>query len=212
MRISLVLMVLSAVALADDAQSAREHFDKGSRLYDIGQYKDAAREYEEAYKLKPDPSLLFNMGQAYRLGGFYEEALRSYRSFLRRQPKGGHRAEVQDHIATLQKLVDEQKKASSKPPLGTVPPESSEPPKVEAKPQTKPDAKPVALAPSPQPESTEVWAEPHRSVDQPVYKRWWLWTAIAAVAVVGVGVGVGLAYGLPKDAPVPSGAYTVSFH
>jgi tetratricopeptide (TPR) repeat protein len=29
----------------------------------------------------------------------------------------------------------------------------------------------------------------------PVYKRWWLWTAVAAVVVVGVGVGVGVGLG-----------------
>src|SRR3954470_6417413 len=115
-RALITLILLCNLARADDPQQAREHFDKGSRLYDIGQYKDAAREYEEAYKLKADPSLLFNMGQAYRLGGFYEDALRSYRSFLRRATKVVHRAEVEEHIAALQRLVEEQKRASSKPP------------------------------------------------------------------------------------------------
>jgi tetratricopeptide (TPR) repeat protein len=197
MRICVVLMLLGGLARADDAALAKEHFEKGSRLYDIGQYKEAAAEYAEAYKLKPDPSLLFNMGQAYRLGGFYEEALRSYRSFLRRMPKVPQRREIETHINDLTKLVEQQRKASTRPPLDPVQP----PPVVETKPPEPSPAPLVVQPPPPAPASAAT----------PVYKKWWLWTAVGVVVAAGVGVGFGLGYGLPKDAPIPSGAYTVSF-
>lgn len=44
------------------------------------------------------------------------------------------------------------------------------------------------------------------AASSPIYKRWWLWTAVAGV-VVGVGDGVGLAVGGGSDAPVNGGTY-----
>jgi tetratricopeptide (TPR) repeat protein len=38
--------------------------------------------------------------------------------------------------------------------------------------------------------------------DTPLYKRWWLWTTVAAVAV-GAGVGVGLGVGLSPSSATP---------
>ena len=65
----IVIFLAGGRAHADDAKLARQHFEDGSRLYDLGKFRDAAREYEEAYKYKPDPALLFNIGQAYRAAG-----------------------------------------------------------------------------------------------------------------------------------------------
>jgi tetratricopeptide (TPR) repeat protein len=231
----IVLLLLGAgAARADDAQLAREHYEKGTRLYDLGHYKEAALEYEEAYKLHPDPTLLFNIGQAYRLGGFYEDSLRLYRSFLRRQPKGPHRAEVEGYIASLQRLIDDHKRASSSPPLGVEkPPAPPAPPPRPAPPKPTPVVQPappkptpvVQPAPPPKPAPVAqpappaaqpppaVVAQPAPATGTPIYKKWWLWTAVGVAAVaVGLGVGLGVAYTTPKDASIPSGAYTVTFH
>ena len=67
-------------------QSARQHFDQGSVAFDLGNFREAAREYEEAYRLKPDPALLFNLGQAYRFAGMKVEALHAYRPRSSRKP------------------------------------------------------------------------------------------------------------------------------
>src|SRR5262249_50728443 len=72
---------------------------------------DAAKEYEEAYRIKSDPVLLFNIGQAYRLGGEHADALRSYKAYLRRLPEAPNRREVEVQIARLQRLIDEQRAA-----------------------------------------------------------------------------------------------------
>src|SRR5258708_2740636 len=71
----------------DDLASARLHFKKAGKLYDLGRYLDAAREYEAAYEAKDDPALLYNVAQAYRLGGDNPNAARAYKSFLRRMPR-----------------------------------------------------------------------------------------------------------------------------
>lgn len=84
--IATAIVGLAGAARADDVLAAREHFERGTRLYDLGQYADAAREYEAAYKAKDDPALLFNCGQAYRGAGEPEKAVTFFKSFLRRMP------------------------------------------------------------------------------------------------------------------------------
>jgi hypothetical protein len=64
----LCLLVLGGPAFADDdVATARRHFEAGRRAYNLGELKTAAAEYREAYKLKPDPALLYDIAQSYRL-------------------------------------------------------------------------------------------------------------------------------------------------
>ena len=51
---------------ADNKEQARQHYKKASQLYDVGRWDDALAEYEQAYTLREDPSLLFNMAQTCR--------------------------------------------------------------------------------------------------------------------------------------------------
>jgi tetratricopeptide (TPR) repeat protein len=204
----MAVLLLAAGAHAgeeDDLASARTHYRRGMKAYDLGRYLDAAHEYEQAYDAKEDPALLFNIAQAYRLGGDNASAVRAYRSFLRRVPRAPNRAEVEARIDELQKILDQQVRAKEGPPDGTLSP-GKEPrgettPSVEAKPAVAP---PPAAAPSP-PERT------------PIYKRWWLWAAVGgavAVVAIGVGLGVGLSQNgfgktLPDVGPGTTGALTV---
>lgn len=79
----ILVLALGGVARADATALARERFQRGTVLYDLGRYVEAAREYEAAYASRSDPALLFNAGQAYRLGGDAAGAHRSYRAYLR---------------------------------------------------------------------------------------------------------------------------------
>src|SRR6476646_6636314 len=90
-----VMLMTATVARADGAGDAKTHWEEGTKLYDLGRYKEAAHEYEEAFRLKPDPAFLFNIGQAYRQAGDDEAALRAYRGFLRRFPDYEKRSEVE---------------------------------------------------------------------------------------------------------------------
>jgi len=165
----LVIALTSGRALADDAKLARQHFDDGSKLYDLGKFRDAAREYEEAYKYKPDPALLFNIGQAYRAAGDAEAALTAYRSFLRKVPDAPNRADVEGHIARLQAQVEEQRRAKERE-AATVKPTPTPTP---------------TLTPALTPTATATTTS-----DKPVWKKWWFWTIIGGVVVVGVVVAV----------------------
>lgn len=192
MRIGLVLGLCivfdMAIAHADDLQSAKQHYDRGTTLYDLQHYKEAAHEYELAYEAKHDPALLFNIGQAYRLGGEYAKAIGAYRAFLRHVPDASNRAEVEQRISEMQLLLEEQKRVGERPPPGIATPDSKPEPTKPA--TTAPD---IAKTASPTIDSTLTITKAPTS--KPIYKRWYLWVAVASVVVVAVGAGVGIALG-----------------
>jgi tetratricopeptide (TPR) repeat protein len=104
-------------------EQARDHYLKGTRAFDLGAYEEAIAEYGAAYRIKDDPALLYNLGQANRLAGHSVEALRLYKVFLSRSSDAPNRAEVEAKIAELQKLVDQQAKTQkSMPPDQVTPP------------------------------------------------------------------------------------------
>lgn len=117
-------LVLSVAAAAparadDDPAAAKEHYQRGTKLYDILKYREAAREFEAAYQAKADPAFLYNMGQAYRLAGDAERAMGAYRSYLRRVPEARNRKEVEDHITELQRVLDQERRARDRAPADT---------------------------------------------------------------------------------------------
>lgn len=102
-----VLILLVGTARADDVAAARDHYRAATKAYEVGQYDEAIREFASAYKLKDDPTILFNLGQAHRLAGHKMEALRAYRNYLNRVPNAPNREEVQRQIAVLSVASDD---------------------------------------------------------------------------------------------------------
>ncbi len=92
-------------ARADDAATAREHYQRGTSYYDLGKYPEAIKEFEAAYEIKNDPALLYNLAQSNRLAGNSEQALHFYRTYLRYVPKAKNRAEIEERITQLDQLV-----------------------------------------------------------------------------------------------------------
>ncbi len=70
---------------------ARAKSELGRRHYELGDYHASIDAYRSAYLLLPSPGVLFNLGQAYRMGGECAAAARAYRSFLRSEPSGAAR-------------------------------------------------------------------------------------------------------------------------
>jgi tetratricopeptide (TPR) repeat protein len=197
-----VMLMTATVARADGPADARTHWEEGTKLYDLGRYKDAAHEYEEAFRLKPDPAFLFNIGQAYRQGHEDELALRAYKGFLRRLPDTDNRSEVEGYIRQLQQRLDEKRKAAE-----AAPPPQPQPAPQPAPPQAPPQ--PQAVAPAPAPLVVAPAAPPREHV--PAYKKWWVWT-IVGVVVVGAGAAaLAVALTTPKNASSPPGTMTLVF-
>ena len=182
-----VLVLVGSAAIAapaptvSEAQRAKELFTKGTAHFNLGRFKEAAEEYKECYEIHNDPVILYNVAQAYRLAGsgFEEKALFFYKSFRSQVPKASNRAEVEERITSLERILAEQKRATERAPNTTVP--LDQPAVVEIQPAT----------------TTTVTAAPLKPT--PVYKKWWLWTVVGVAAVgVGVGLGVGLTLGAPR--------------
>ena len=112
-----LVLVLASPARGDESttEQAKQHYENGSKQYDLGHWDEAIREYETAYELRPDPSFLYNLAQAYRRKGDAKRALDLYRNYLVKTPKSPLRVEIEERIKSLQKQIDEAN--SAKPAL-----------------------------------------------------------------------------------------------
>lgn len=99
---------------------AVEHYKIAIRLNAERNYGEAISEFEKALVLTQDATMLFNIGQAYRLWDRPEDAISAYRDYVRRTPAARNRAVVQKTIAYLERVVDDRH-------LGLPPQQSVEP-------------------------------------------------------------------------------------
>jgi tetratricopeptide (TPR) repeat protein len=101
--LTLLLLAMAAPASAADADAeAKAHFEAGRQLYQSGDYRGAAREFDQGYKLAPRPQFLLNLGQAYRKLGDARAAREAYARWLAETPKGDpDRAEVEQVMAEM---------------------------------------------------------------------------------------------------------------
>src|SRR5688572_2990206 len=89
-----VVLSLSAAAKApppaappdDDTQAAKKYFQWAQSLYKQARYAEAISKFEEAYRLKPHPTIFFNIGRCYEQLGDISKALKNYREYLRIVP------------------------------------------------------------------------------------------------------------------------------
>ncbi len=80
---SLLLMALSGTAHAQtDEAAARQHFRLGQAHYENGQFAEAAREFETAYRMSGRARLLYNAYLAYRDMQDLPNSARTLRQFL----------------------------------------------------------------------------------------------------------------------------------
>ena len=194
----LMLTALTPGAWADsETEIARRLYESATRHFDLTEYDAALNDFKEGYRHKDDPVFLYNIAQCYRLLNQNDDALKFYRSYLRRAPNAPNRDEVEHRIATLQESIAIAEKARTTPPQTTLPPAGSGP-------KTEPPAAPASTAASPAPSPTSQKEAPAAAAPTnvvvaaappartPVYKKWWLWTAVGVVVAAGVGVGLGL--------------------
>ncbi|HVZ73081.1 MAG TPA: hypothetical protein VHJ20_11950, partial [Polyangia bacterium] len=109
---------------ADDAADAKSHYQKATAHYAVGEYKDAAAEYEAAYKAKQDPALLYNAAQSHRLAGDNAKALLLYKNIVKLHPTSKYAVESKDRIEKLEQAIA----TTQSPPNQPAPVDSSAPP------------------------------------------------------------------------------------
>jgi iron complex outermembrane receptor protein len=120
-------LFLVSPANGDDRSEPRTHYKRAMSAYALGDFPTAAAEYEAAFKLEPDPALLYNAAQAHRVGGNARRALELYQSYLRMFGDQANRGETERHIADLKIAIEKQRSAAEAPPLATAPMQPAEP-------------------------------------------------------------------------------------
>ncbi len=159
------LMVTGRSHAGPAEDSAREHAKSATAAFNLGHYDDAVREYEAAYKLVPDPVLLFNLGQAHRLAGRQDQALAAYRSCLRTAPES---APYREQVKTRIREIEAQTTYRAAGQFAAAPPA-----------YTKPAPNPVLVSTPSLSQSTEP------SVAPPTELRWLRWAAVGVTAALG---------------------------
>jgi tetratricopeptide (TPR) repeat protein len=178
-----LLLLASATAVAAD--DAKAHYQKATAHFAVGEYRDAAIEYEEAFKLKQDPAILFNAAQSFRLAGDSQKALLLYNNIVKLYPSTQYAKDSKDRI---EKLSQAATAPPATAPVTPIPPPSpvvvAPPPAIEpAAPPSGGSATIVSSAP------------PTGSEAHPIYTRWWFWTAVgvvlagATITVIAVSSG-----------------------
>ena len=183
----------------DDAVAAKAHYATGVRHFDLSEFDEALAEFKEAYRNKPDPVFLYNIGQCHRKLGHTDEAITFYQSYLRRAPEAKNREEVERRIAELQALRDAESATITKSSIG-----EPRPSPLSHEAQQKAAAETAARSVPAQ--AVEFGAQ-DQSVPQPrsaIYKRWWFWTAIGAVAAGTATVAVIMVERDPTKVPSTS--------
>jgi tetratricopeptide (TPR) repeat protein len=200
---SLVPGVGSAWAM--DKAKARAAYRSGSQHYDLGEFAEALADFKEAYRNFEEPIFLFNIAQCHRQLGQIDLAIRFFRTYLAKAPTAQNRAAVEDTLDKLKVEQEKQAAASPIPPTATqAPPASVEPP------ANKPPEPSAVATPTPSvPAPALVTAAPTPEKRTPIYKRWWLWTAVGVVAA-GVGTALAVVLTRPNEPSAPTSIGTVS--
>jgi tetratricopeptide (TPR) repeat protein len=171
-----LLLLASATAVAAD--DAKTHYQKATAHFAVGEYRDAAIEYEEAFKLKQDPAILFNAAQSFRLAGDNQNALLLYNNIIKLYPSTQYAKDSKERIEKLAQATTTPPAATPAPVTPILPPA----PMVVAPPPAIDPAASTAGASA----TIVSTAPPSTSDAHPIYTRWWFWTAVGVVAAGAV--------------------------
>jgi tetratricopeptide (TPR) repeat protein len=160
---------------AANLKRAEELYSNGERLYKEGSYEAAILAFQESYELSKEPSLLFNIGNAYeRLGDFANARryLDQYRAFAPEKEREllSRRIQALDQRQRDKELKDQQAADAAK---------NNNNGGAQTDPQPPPTVPP-----------------PDQPVDKPKQDRVFGPAAIGLTAGIAVGLGVGVGMGV----------------
>ena len=201
-----------AAPAGDDVDIAKAHFNTGQAYYEHGRFDDAAREFEEAYRLSGKAPLLYNVGKSYDGSNDFARALDAYQRFLAAAPPDNpDRDFVAKRVELLQTLVGkvtidgavagsavtlDGKTAGTDAARRAARRQPRPPPARRSRTKATPRFEAAVDVPvggtadgrgASRPRRSRWSPSPRASKHAPVYKKWWLWTAVGgAVVVAGV--------------------------
>jgi Tetratricopeptide repeat len=202
--VGLLVLAATGTARADDAADAKAHYQRATAHFAVGEYREAATEYEEAFKLKQDPAILFNAAQAHRLAGDNQKALLIYNNVIKLYPTSRYATDSKERIEKLAQSGASPPAAVPVVPIVPIAPvvpiapiapaASPQPPAAPALGASATPAGATAAGGS----STLLVATPVPPPEpgsKPVYTRWWFWAAAGGVVAIGVIAIVALSSG-----------------
>ena len=92
---------------SDPRERALELFRESAEHYRAGRFEEAAALLTEAYELRPEPVLLYNLARALEGAGELEGAADAYRRYLAADPDTTDREAVARRLETLDRLLAE---------------------------------------------------------------------------------------------------------
>lgn len=138
--VSLAVCLAGAVQLpassawAQDYAAAGQHFDAAQEAFSAGKFELAAREYQAAFDITKETTLLASIGESWQRAGNAAKALTAYKAYLQAAPQAPDRAAIEERIKAIED--------AQKPP--TAPAQASTAP-AQAPPQAPAQAPPPAL-------------------------------------------------------------------
>jgi tetratricopeptide (TPR) repeat protein len=226
---ALVIAVpLVAAAQGADVEIARAHFRTAQQYYQRDRFLDAAREFEEAYRLSQKGEILYNIAKSYDGARDIVRARDYYWKYLMAIPESSDRASVSHRVNELQTLIatvrlrvspDGAQVSFDGQPVGTSPMKDA----IEVNPgkhklevsregwKTYSRELEVAAAARLEVEaklqSLSVQVVVMQEKPTPTYKKWWVWTLVGAVvvaaAVTGGVLGARAAESGEVESPIP---------
>ncbi len=106
--IVMTTLALCALTVPASAQSARERFQRGLELFEAERYDAALAEFEEAYRLRPNHHVLYNIARVYAARGDAVRAVDAFERYVREgddELTADERASVEEEIATQRALI-----------------------------------------------------------------------------------------------------------
>ena len=98
----------SSPAWAQDLAAAGQHFDAAQEAFAAGQFERAAREYQTAFDITRESSLLENIGESWQRAGQLQKAVAAYRAYLLALPQAANRAAIEERVSSIETALKEQ--------------------------------------------------------------------------------------------------------
>ena len=170
--------------LAQDYAAAGQHFDAAQEAFAAGKFELAAREYQAAFDITKESTLLQSIGESWQRAGNQGKALAAYKAYLQASPQAPDRVAIEERI----KAIEAAQAEAAKPAQPTQAP--GQPPAVAGQPSVAQGQPPAVPAPPPAVET----APPITPPEPPPSKlRIAGWISVAsAVALVTGGAVIGL--------------------
>lgn len=94
---------------SEEKQRVQQHVEAGKTAYDDGNFEKSLYEFQQAFDLLRHPDFMYRIALAHDRLGHLEEAVSSYRQFLRMAPEAEERPQIE---RTIQELEERLQKTS----------------------------------------------------------------------------------------------------